>query len=50
MLSEECDINLFDAATSLFMLQEGSVVASLWLVRNQAYTCKYQCHTFGCQC
>ena len=41
MLSEECDINLFDTATSLFMQQEGNVVASLWLVRNQAYTCGF---------
>lgn len=40
MLSEECDINLFDAATALFMQQEANVVATLWLVRNQAYTCK----------
>lgn len=40
MLSEECDINLFDTATALFMQQEANVVASLWLVRNQAYTCE----------
>lgn len=39
MISEECDINLFDKATGMFMLQEATVVASLWLVSKQAYTC-----------
>ena len=39
MLSEECDINLFDKATGMFMLQEANVLATLWLVSGQAYTC-----------
>jgi hypothetical protein len=39
MLAETCDINLFDKATAMFMLQEANVLASLWLVSKQAYTC-----------
>lgn len=39
MLSEECDINLFDKATGMFMLQEAGVVASLWLVKGETFTC-----------
>ncbi|CAD6578150.1 MAG: hypothetical protein CYPHOPRED_000460 [Cyphobasidiales sp. Tagirdzhanova-0007] len=39
MLSEECDINLFDKATAMFMLQEASVLSTLWLVSGHAYTC-----------
>lgn len=39
MISEECDINLYDKATGLFMLQEDKVVASLWLVKGQTYYC-----------
>jgi hypothetical protein len=39
MLSEDCDLNLFDKATGMFMLQEANVVASLWLVKGQAFTC-----------
>lgn len=39
MISEDCDLNLFDKATGMFMLQEAGVVSSLWLVKGQTFTC-----------
>lgn len=39
MITEECDLNLFDKATGMFMLQEANVVSSLWLVKGQTFTC-----------
>jgi hypothetical protein len=39
MISEECDLNLFDKATGMFMLQEANVVSSLWLVKGKSFSC-----------
>lgn len=39
MISEECDLNLFDKATGTFMLQEAGVISSIWLTKREAYTC-----------
>ncbi|KAL7008646.1 Vacuolar import and degradation protein 27 [Cystobasidiomycetes sp. EMM_F5] len=39
LITETCDINLYDAATGMFMLQENAVVTSLWLVQHKDYSC-----------
>ncbi|GAA94528.1 hypothetical protein E5Q_01180 [Mixia osmundae IAM 14324] len=37
--SETADLNLYDAATGVFMPQEKAVQASLWLVQGQKFPC-----------
>ena len=39
VFSEQCDINIYDQATGMFMQQEAGVAASLWLVKNAQYSC-----------